>query len=244
MQDSDRAGFIDSHDDIWGELRSEMRQLSQQKCWYCEGRTDRFDFHVDHYRPKKLVKNKGEVPQVGYWWLSFDYQNFRLACANCDSPHVEPDKTKGKGNQFPLAQGTLRASAPTSNIDDEVPLLLDPTRLGDPQLLWFQDDGFACPLWPDGLPYERAKESIDILNLNKIDTVERRKYLINKCSRYVERANRIFAYYQNDPRAAYQEFKQLVQEIQELISPSAEYSAAVRAFLSGLTYAWVKGFVK
>jgi hypothetical protein len=105
-------------------------------------------------------------------------------------------------------------------------------------------DGSARPLWPDGLPYERARESIDILNLNKIETVERRKYLINKCFRYVERANRIFAYYQNDPRAAYQEFKQLVQEIQDLITPSAEYSAAVRAFLSGLTYEWVKGLVK
>jgi len=244
LPESKRAGFIDTHENIWRDLKSELKEVSFQKCWYCEGKTDRFDFHVDHYRPKKLVKNKGCSEEIGYWWLAFDHCNFRLACDYCDSLHTEPDKTHGKGNQFPLAPGSPKASSPSSNIEDEVPLLLDPTRSADPLLLWFQDDGSACPLWRVGLPYERARETIDILNLNRIETVERRKALLNKCFRYVERANRIFAFYQNDPRAAYQEFQHLVEEILGLVSPSAEYSSAVRAFLGGLTYEWVKGLLR
>jgi hypothetical protein len=63
-----------------------------------------------------------------------------------------------------------------SDLDDEIPLLLDPTNSYDPHLLWFQDNGYACPKFSekDGLLNLRAKTTIEILNLDDIHIVEAR----------------------------------------------------------------------
>jgi len=235
--------FFETHSHIWRQLKSAMEELSHQKCWYCEGRTSRFDFHVDHYRPKNRVTNRDGTQEPGYPWLAFDHKNFRLACGYCDSAHTGPDNTtRGKVDQFPLATGSLRASFPDSNLHDEVPLLLDPTRPSDPLLLWFLDDGMACPSCPTGLPYVRAKETIAILNLNYYKTCEDRKRIWVRCTRLVEQGNRAFAQYERGSPAAIEEFEFVIREIRDLISASAEFSATARACIRGIAYPWVTAF--
>ena len=124
------------------------------------------------------MKNDNEEDSEGYWWLAFDYRNFRLACSYRNCLHTGTDQiTRGKSDRFPLLSGSPRASTPDSNIDEGMPLLLDPPNPADPPMLWFIDDGRACPkfLEDDGVPYERSAATIDILNLNDIRIVEERK---------------------------------------------------------------------
>jgi len=191
------------------------------------------------------VRNKDGTEETGYWWLAFDHNNFRLACDYCDSPHTASDgTTRGKGNWFPLAEGSVRASSPESNIEDEMPLLLDPARSSDPLLLWFLDDGRACPSCPIGLPHQRARETIDILNLNHIRTIEDRKNLWNRCIGFVEHGNRAYAQYERGSSAAFHEFEFAIRELRSLISSSAEFSATARACLRGIPYPWVRALLE
>src|ERR1035437_7197143 len=71
-----RNKIIDDNENVWRELRDWLLTLSHQKCWFSETRnlfTHGFD--VEHYRPKKNVKNQdGSVrDENGYWWLAFDW---------------------------------------------------------------------------------------------------------------------------------------------------------------------------
>lgn len=220
-----------------------MEKLSNRKCWYCEGATARFDFHVDHYRPKNRVINRDGSKGPGYFWLAFDHRNFRLSCAYCNSPHTGNGDTLGKANQFPLAPGSIMALLPDSNIDDEVPLLLDPTRTSDYLLLWFLDTGEACPSSPNGLPHRRAQETIIVLNLNHYLIMEQRRKLWNDVIGLVESTNRVYEQYKNGSPAAFQEFNRAVERICGLVSRSAEFSATARACLRGFAYPWVRALL-
>ena len=243
LPEDQRSAFLESHSDIWRDLKPALEELSSRKCWYCEGRTARFDFHVDHHRPKNRVKNKDGTQEQGYWWLAFDYRNFRLACDYCDSLHVGPNGiTRGKADRFPLAPGSIRASSPGSNIEAEVPLLLDPTRPSDPLFLWFLDSGQACPSCTTGLPHQRAKETIDVLNLNDIRVVEERKKLWNDIISLLERGNRTWEQYEKGSPAALREFEYVIRDIQDRVSLLAEFSATARACLKGSAYPWARAF--
>ena len=74
-----RKKIIDGHAYVWSELKDLLLKWSHQKCWYSELREDGSDYHVDHFRPKGRVLNDGERPRDGYWWLAFDWRNYRIA---------------------------------------------------------------------------------------------------------------------------------------------------------------------
>ena len=137
--------YIDSHDKLWHSTLGALAQLTNNtedncKCWYCEcDGSFGFSFHVDHFRPKKRVKNKGyeeEQCEPGYWWMAFNPQNYRIACQKCNSG-------AGKNDQFPLADRSPRAISIGGNdgIREEIVLLLDPIEPNDPDLLVFSQDG-------------------------------------------------------------------------------------------------------
>lgn len=169
---TERSKFLTKHSDTWQVLKGEMERISHNKCWYCEAVNIRGDLHVDHYRPKSIVKNKDGTEAGGYFWLAFDYTNFRLACSYCNSLHSGSDKqSRGKAAQFPLYREGDRATTLASHLKDELPFLLDPTNPSDPALLWFADDGtaIACKdLELGGFLCERVRISIEILNLNEV----------------------------------------------------------------------------
>lgn len=241
--EAERSKFINGKSHIWKGLKSELEKISHKKCWYCEAKNTRADFHVDHHRPKNKVKNKDGSEEPGYWWLAFDHRNFRLACSYCNCLHKGKDRiARGKSDQFPLASSSTRASSPDSNLDDETPLLLDPTKTTDPFLLWFQNDGKACPKYPeaDGFLHQRAKVTIDILNLNDIKIIEARKELWNRCINLIERGDKAFAQYQKGSPTGRKEFEMVIGEIRELIRSSTEFSAAARSCFRGSAHDWVR----
>jgi hypothetical protein len=134
---------------------------------------------VEHFRPKSEAKNVDGTVRDGYWWLAFDYTNYRLAGG---VPNAK------KGGWFPLFDGTDCSTAEFRCEESEVPYLLDPTRSADPLLLAFDEEGNAIPIpSSDNWATEvgkwnkiRAEESIKRYKLNEHDALpaERRKVWI------------------------------------------------------------------
>lgn len=98
------------------EVRRALDDMLHRKCAYCESRCRHVTWdHVEHYRPKKAVKENGEIRTPGYYWLGYTWKNLLLACPRCN---------QSKGSRFPV-RGT-RARGPTDSLRAEGALLLDP----------------------------------------------------------------------------------------------------------------------
>jgi uncharacterized protein (TIGR02646 family) len=142
--DNSRQAFIARKSLIWREFKPILERLSDGKCWYTEARDKVSYWEVDHYRPKKL-----------YPWLAFDWRNFRL-CGG------KPNRKKT--DEFPLEDESSRASAVLPDSSDERPLLLDPVRWGDPDLLTFKADGEpTCAIPADEMTVRRVRETVSAL---------------------------------------------------------------------------------
>ena len=108
--------YIDQCAHVWAALKQDLLVLSNGKCWYCEAKEDRSDYHVDHFRPKKRVMLLDGTACDGYWWLAFDWTNYRIACSYCNSPHTGEDGiARGKSDSFPLRDERFRAKVPEDN---------------------------------------------------------------------------------------------------------------------------------
>ena len=125
---AERADAINRRARIWRALTTALTELSEGKCWYCESRQIRSDKVVDHYRPKNAVI---ECPgHGGYWWLAFDWHNYRLSCGYCNSRHndVAAGSKGGKHDHFPLLNPAARAYQESDDLGREEAELLDPTN--------------------------------------------------------------------------------------------------------------------
>ncbi len=244
--EDDQARFIERNSHIWRRLKARLEEISHRKCWYCEIKIRRSDFHVDHHRPKNRIKNADGSTIRGYWWLAFDYMNFRLACPYCNCLHTCSDGiTRGKSDYFPLHPNSIRAVTPNHNINDEEPLLLDPVNPADPNLLWFLDDGQICPKDSNTSSFDnkRATVTIDILNLNDIKIVEQRKRLWITCNDLVKRGTKAISEYDDANADSLSEIEKVYQDIKDLIKPSAELSATARTCFLGCSIEWVREIV-
>jgi len=71
--------IIEQNSGLWRELQDWLCEKSYGKCWYTEARDSISYWHVDHYRPKAKIKDLNNVEYDGYWWLAFNWKNYRLA---------------------------------------------------------------------------------------------------------------------------------------------------------------------
>ncbi|MCC5834351.1 MAG: hypothetical protein JJU20_06430 [Opitutales bacterium] len=165
----ERNKMIDDNSDHWAELKPWLFSLSSGKCWFTEGRDICSHMDVEHFRPKKEAKGLDGAVRDGYWWLAFEYSNFRAA-GNVPN--------RKKGGWFPLHRDSQCSTYTARCEESEAPYLLDPTRQSDAQLLAFDEEGNAIPT-PDADEWEkeRVEESIKRLKLNEHDALpqERRK---------------------------------------------------------------------
>src|SRR5439155_26041191 len=116
-----------------------------------------------------------------YWWLAFEAENYRIACAFANSP--EHNKLHGcaggKGNAFPLLGRGPRATGRNKQ-RIEKPVLLDPCDKGDCDLVAFQADGRPVlnPAYAaDPVALRRVEESKILLNLDHPDFNSKREQL-------------------------------------------------------------------
>ena len=151
---------------VWRDFYALLPDKLKHKCWYCEAEEIRSDFPVDHFRPKNKVEE--EQNHEGYWWLAFDWGNYRCACTYCNSRRNFEETGGGKAYCFPLVDPTKRAFSPNDNINQEQPDLLDPFDPDDWKLIWFDNDGKPEPIpTADSFQCRKVENSVIIFHLHE-----------------------------------------------------------------------------
>lgn len=238
-----RKDILERNQPIWKDLKEILMRWSYNKCWYSEVRDVGSDYHVDHFRPKGLVKNPGEEEREGYWWLAFDWRNFRIAAAWCNSPHkAEEGPAKGKQNQFPLSDKCVPASCP-EGIALEEPALLDPTSEFDVLLIDFDETGLPQPVM-DGWNQQRVLITRRVLHLDAPRMVEARQDVWRKCHHALLQAHSALnlpmdEHRNRDDRNAVE----WIRKICEMLRPDAPLSAVARACVLKSEFRWTRSLL-
>jgi uncharacterized protein (TIGR02646 family) len=173
-----RAAYLRKHAS-WVRLKKWLSELSIEKCWYCEAHSRRSPFDVDHFRPKLGITVDGQpLPNdFGYYWMAYEWWNFRLSCQRCNRPeNIDRVTRRGKWNEFPIQSENARCTPTVITVNQEAPRFLDPCIQADCELLAHGIDGEVRPSSAPGTwEYERARYTIDQLGLNDWNVPEDRK---------------------------------------------------------------------
>ncbi|WP_448612317.1 hypothetical protein [Geodermatophilus sp. URMC 60] len=235
-----RAKIVERNSTLWSELKIILLSWSHNKCWYSELRDDGSDYHVDHFRPKLRVRNFGEPERDGYWWLAFEWTNYRIAVSWVNSAHKGVDgAAKGKQDQFPLLPGCTVAVC-GGDISQEVPVLLDPMCEDDTLLLDFDETGLPRAT-AGGWNAERVRISTHILHLDCQRMVEARQDMWRRCVRLLGNAAEAL----NVPSSEYRPrdgktAKDWIEEICDLLKPDSPLSSVAVACVSKSEHAWAR----
>jgi hypothetical protein len=222
-----------SRQKIWKDkdLSDNLGKLTEYKCWYSESKNPGSDKDVDHFRPKGSVAE--DPTHEGYWWLAFDWKNYRYSCQWCNQRRVDAIHSTdgGKWDHFPLGLGSFRAKNENDDLDEENDFdLLDPTHPREWKLLTFRPDGHPIPAKPEGTrEYDRAKASIFFYHLDRYEFVRDRKELVKRIRRIVEYMEMLRLRF-SDPKMRRLYIEQ-EKELLRLINEKAEYSAAALAYV-------------
>lgn len=209
---------------IWRDYYDLLPANLKKKCWYCEAEEIRSDMPVDHFRPKGNVED--DNAHEGYWWLAFDWENYRCACTFCNSRRNIEETKGGKGCRFPLVNPEGRAYLPTNPIAEEAPDLLDPFEQDDEKLLWFDDDGYPEPRHESTEDEERkVSNSIDIFHLHETKIVRKRNDIRIKIDRQIEKLKNGSV---SEARRAKTELKKMVRDTEMLSRAAIVYLRSYR----------------
>ena len=219
-----RNKIIERNKALWGNLKVWLLSLFHEKCWFSESK-DCFQYwDVEHFRPKKSAKDLDGNKHEGYWWLAFDWKNFRI-CGKVGN-------TK-KGTFFPLREGCNRIVDPDGDIRFEDPLLLDPSDEDDPLLLSFNVEGRAIPNpnITDEWELQRVKHSIERFELDFPMLMEKRKTVWSDCWQHIQSYLDELGKYHRDKNnvIAKAAFKREAGDIRKLLGADKEFSAVARA---------------
>ena len=221
----ERNALIDSNCAHWGELKNWLLALSAGKCWFSEVRELYSHYDVEHFRPKKEAKALCASVRDGYWWLAFDYMNFRV-CGNVGN--------RKKGGWFPLKDGSLCSTHAQPCEESEMRYLLDPIDDDDVALIAFDEEGKVIPL-PGISDWEqqRVNETVKRLKLNEhVPLAEARRKVWQQVSRLIEEFTtaKIRCGAGNNP-AAKEKLRQVRARVREMTNKSAELSAVAKCCL-------------
>jgi uncharacterized protein (TIGR02646 family) len=228
------------YSDLWSDVKIHLRTQSHDKCWYCETSTRAFPGDIDHYRPKGNIAETAD--HVGYWWLAFEWRNWRFVCRYCNSLNRDfvTGEVSGKGDSFPLLRGeAYRIKGPDEyeyyeELLREYPKLLDPTEREDTALLTFTSEGVPEPVEENEQQdtYERARASIEIYHLDSSRLKNERKKIFVQVKRHVEDYQRfIYKWETEHDYSAYALARRAGKALGRMIAKDAEYSMAAIAYL-------------
>lgn len=236
---SARNKIIGDNDNLWGEIKEWLMTFSHDKCWFTEAHDTASDYHVEHFRPKKRASELDKTERDGYWWLAFDFRNYRLSGG---VPNAK------KSVFFPLRPSTNPATCPENNCEDEECLLLDPTKQSDVVLLTFVDGGRAEPSEPNppgGWFHERARHSIERYKLNEHPPLSRAREAVWKlCTTKIQRLEELLGNQKQHPSSARRtEIESESAAVKALTKPHAPFSRVARAFLEQHPEKWVQRLI-
>jgi len=215
-----RKTIIKDNEAVWKELLPWLRKITKGKCWFSEALGACQYWEVEHFRPKVAARNlDGSERAEGYWWLAFDWKNFRL-CGGVTN--------RKKGCFFPLRPTTHVATSADRNIDDEAPYLLDPTKHEDPPLLTFNRDGHVEPTsgmsqWETA----RARVSIERYKLQEHEEfVEARRNVWARCELEINKCRNLLTTEEDLPSATNrQKIRAQMEKLREMGDFFSEFSA-------------------
>jgi uncharacterized protein (TIGR02646 family) len=198
-------------------------EMQHFKCPYCEQFIGK-DGDIEHFRPKAAFQQeKGqELKKPGYYWLAYEWSNLFRSCIPCNQ--------RWKKNLFPLADEGKRCDCHTGNLNDEEPLLIDPTRLDPEELIGWREE-YPFPKNDD----PRARKTIEVLGLREGRNLESaRRMHLNDVKRYLKiiqaaRANPADPELQNDASEAR-------DGLQEKLADTAPFLAMTRAYLAAQNF--------
>lgn len=218
----ERNKLIDDNSAHWAALKAWLLALSAGKCWFSEVRELYSHYDVEHFRPKKEAKALDASSRDGYWWLAFDYMNFRV-CGNVGN--------RKKGGWFPLKDGSLYSTHVAPCEESETRYLLDPIDDDDVALVAFDEEGkvIAMPgvsAWEQ----ERVSETVKRLKLNEhVPLSEARRKIWQQINTLIDDFTKAKARCAagNNP-AAKARLAEVRARVRAMTDPTAELSAVAR----------------
>lgn len=218
----ERNALIDANSAHWGAVKEWLLALSAGKCWFSEVRELYSHYDVEHFRPKKEAKALDASLRDGYWWLAFDYMNFRV-CGNVGN--------RKKGGWFPLKSGSLCSTHAKPCEESETRYLLDPIDDDDVALIAFDEEGKVIPM-PGSSEWEqeRVNETVRRLKLNEhVPLAEARRKVWQQVNSLVEEFTKAKARCcDGDNPAAKAKLSEVRARVREMTNPAAELSAVAR----------------
>lgn len=223
-----RKALLEDYEGFWRDdrIRNWLLGNFNNKCWYSEAYETVSPLHVDHYRPKGNISDgAGNKLGEGYWWLAFEWVNYRIA------GHLVNSK---KGDIFPILHGSRANPDDQTSMHLECPTLLDPLKSLDAGLISFEKEEGLCIAIPaaniDDTDRQKAERTIEILGLNIRDRLnQKRTKFWDECLMKI---------------ADYQGFRntcggadalvsvmreQLAKELEQKVAYDAEFSSVVKA---------------
>lgn len=236
-----RARLIKKYRNRWVALREAFDEYSYGKCWYTESKSPGSDDDIDHFRPKGRLAE--DAKHEGYYWLAFDWTNFRLSSHRANRPRLNPETGDlgGKADHFPLIDPAARAYVESDDIMKEDPALLDPTSIVDVSMITFDASGDVA-LAPDFRGNQAAevklKTSILYLHLNWPKFREERLVLYHQVERLVDRGSKCAPSGQMQVSGVPDAFKHVLRDLRGLTDPRNSYSRAARAYVELFSHEW------
>ncbi|MDX2112046.1 MAG: hypothetical protein SFY80_17595 [Verrucomicrobiota bacterium] len=258
--DGDRAEFINAKRvDTWGapSLLESFRRVVGNKCWYSEVPLEGADPNIDHFRPKGDIREVDsqlqptKVTTPGYWWLAFEYRNYRLTSMHANQRRVDEETEGGKWNFFPVRGARAQMLCEWGEIDEDT-LALDPCSASDVALLWFDPYGTPCisqwrknNITPEDR--DRVRVTIWLYHLDKNEIKTKRAAYIEEIRKDLQKANTSYLLWQNTVpknRMAKNSFDQKVAEIRVKLADNAPFAAAKRCAvrIAMAEYPWIDEF--
>ena len=230
---------------LWRLFAKHVASVNNDKCWYCESKQDRSNMPVDHFRPKARVDN--DKVHFGYWWLAFDWENYRYCCTHCNSLTSKGKYTVGKGDKFPLSNPEKRWMG-DGQVCEEAPILLDPFVFTDTRKLTFTEvngsaiPNFRCFDLSTGClnkdtddckeKCDRVILSIDILNLNSSKTRTSRARISRSINRIMIRIQKLLIDAENGINVD-DDIELYENQLATYLDVDAPYRTAARIFFRG-----------
>lgn len=216
LTSSERKEYLTKHG-IWSQFKPILIKYYGEKCWYSECSLEGSFGDVDHFRPKNKStdEQKNEILPDGYWWLAYDYLNYRLSCEKSNRSFGDG----GKNDMFPLKAGTSPATQGNNN---DTPILLDPCVESDVAIIDCNEAGEIIALSNDPYDESRVEISKKIYNWNCFNTA--RKKIRSDCKIALELFEMT---YESRPDKMATSLIQICQ----LVHPDTPYSSFAKRYI-------------
>ncbi|MCP4217222.1 MAG: hypothetical protein GY765_21440, partial [bacterium] len=154
------------------DVKKSLYDYQHGKCCFCERKRDKkLESDVEHFRPKAGITEEPGHP--GYWWLAYQWDNYFIACPNCNR--------MDKKNHFPLLPKGKRALSKADDLQLEQPVLIHPIDENPEDYIGFEwEDENSFQVKAVGLDQAgRGSETINgLTGINKQSVMEERADLL------------------------------------------------------------------